>query len=220
MNNKNQIPKWLETLGIPALLIALASPILIYMAHFGFEISSDHTRWSEMGSAFSGIYTPVIALATLVVLAMQYNLQRRLSQKEEIQALIAERRTDFAGHLARIERLIDKHGGPQEALRATGISVFYGTSPEILQTEDHRQHAQALHIAAPQVLDAWTGIYMCFAGLPGSENEYLRQLYAKLFYSTIASISFPVASALDSYHFSARDTPTKFSYVFNEELNL
>ena len=81
---------WTWTITILA-VAALITPIWIYTAHFSFEISSDHKRWGEMGSAMGGIYTPIIAFATLLVLALQLMLQRNVLERERIKDLIAER---------------------------------------------------------------------------------------------------------------------------------
>jgi hypothetical protein len=50
-----------------AVLAVLVSPLIVYMAVFGVSISHDHTRWGEMGSAMSGIYSPILALLALLM---------------------------------------------------------------------------------------------------------------------------------------------------------
>jgi hypothetical protein len=52
-------------------LIVIFSPILAYAYTFGFGIWASHDEWSKMGSALGGIYSPIIAVATLCFLYRQ-----------------------------------------------------------------------------------------------------------------------------------------------------
>jgi hypothetical protein len=75
--------------GIIAVVV-LAWPIGAYVVKFGTSVSGEHTRWAEFWSAMSGIYAPILALATLALLAMQYSLQRRVHKHEKDQAFIQQ----------------------------------------------------------------------------------------------------------------------------------
>jgi|TARA_R110001599_G_scaffold345720_1_gene570374 hypothetical protein len=55
-------------------------PVFLYISQFGNQLSSDHEKWAEMGSFFSGIYAPVLSLLTLTVLVIQ-----RISQQSNDQ---------------------------------------------------------------------------------------------------------------------------------------
>jgi len=70
------------------ILVLLALPVVMYVSTFGPHLSHDHTRWGEMGSAFAGIYTPIMAGLTLVVLGFQVHLQRQLNDQTETHANI------------------------------------------------------------------------------------------------------------------------------------
>tara|TARA_R100001230_G_scaffold25535_1_gene20883 strand:- start:7121 stop:7771 length:651 start_codon:yes stop_codon:yes gene_type:complete len=215
MNLKSPWP-WIIGILIIAVLIA---PVWIYIGHFSFEISSDHKRWGEMGSAMGGIYTPIIAFATLLVLAMQLILQRNMLERERIKDLIAERTSDFYQNINKIERILGANETLAKTMQSTGLSNYFGRSKALLKSPEYKEAAKAQYISTPALLDAWTGMYMSFIGLEDSEELLLQQLHKKLTYSAIAALSFPVASALDSYHFAARSTPSNFVYIFNEELN-
>jgi hypothetical protein len=55
-------------------------PVFLYISQFGNQLSSDHEKWAEMGSFFSGIYAPALSLLTLTVLVIQ-----RISQQSNDQ---------------------------------------------------------------------------------------------------------------------------------------
>ncbi|MGF1767442.1 hypothetical protein L4D06_08650 [Enterovibrio makurazakiensis] len=51
---------------------AIILPIYFYQDAFGWGVWKSHKQWAEMGSALGGIYSPILALLTLVVLMLQY----------------------------------------------------------------------------------------------------------------------------------------------------
>ena len=57
------------------LLLIFLTPVLVYVATFGASLSRSHSIWSEFGSVMSGIYAPIIAMTTLLVLLAQLGLQ-------------------------------------------------------------------------------------------------------------------------------------------------
>tara|TARA_R110002033_G_scaffold68565_1_gene119770 strand:+ start:250 stop:786 length:537 start_codon:yes stop_codon:yes gene_type:complete len=160
---------WTWTITILA-VAALITPIWIYTAHFSFEISSDHKRWGEMGSAMGGIYTPIIAFATLLVLALQLMLQRNVLERERIKDLIAERSSDFYQHINKIERLLGANETLAEAMKSTGLSNYFGRAKSVLESSEYKEAARAQYISNPALLDAWTGMYMSFIGLEDSDE--------------------------------------------------
>lgn len=54
-------------------------PIILYPIVFGFHLTSDHGRWAEFGTFFSGVYTPILSLTTLLVLYSQNRTQREMN---------------------------------------------------------------------------------------------------------------------------------------------
>jgi hypothetical protein len=82
--------KTLQHLLLGTIVLMLIAPVAIYIYHFSFNITSDHTRWAEMGSAIGGIYAPLLGLLTLAILWKQHQALRAqhqtLKAQHELQA--------------------------------------------------------------------------------------------------------------------------------------
>ncbi|MEI8647002.1 hypothetical protein P4S73_02255 [Paraglaciecola sp. Hal342] len=72
--------KPLVKLGVCVGICFMLIPVFLYISQFGNQLSSDHEKWAEMGSFFSGIYAPALSLLTLTVLVIQ-----RISQQSNDQ---------------------------------------------------------------------------------------------------------------------------------------
>ncbi|MCE7553618.1 hypothetical protein [Aliivibrio fischeri] len=57
-------------------------PIGLYTLTFGVGLWSEHSKWAEMGSALAGVYSPILALATIIILYMQFSLQQTMHKKQ------------------------------------------------------------------------------------------------------------------------------------------
>ncbi|MGR5065708.1 hypothetical protein [Photobacterium sp. DNB22_13_2] len=61
------------------LCIVIISPIALYTMAFGIGIWSEHSKWSEFGSFFGGVFSPIIASLALVILYLQNRNQNDLA---------------------------------------------------------------------------------------------------------------------------------------------
>ena len=77
------------------LLIVLILPIALYIYQFGGELSPNHQRWAEFGSAISGIYSPIIALLALLILVGQFRSQREMNKHQYDQTYIESTRNEL-----------------------------------------------------------------------------------------------------------------------------
>ncbi|WP_042482157.1 hypothetical protein [Vibrio diazotrophicus] len=62
--------------------LLLISPILVYLYQFGFGIWDSHDDWAKMGSAFGGIYAPILTALTIYLLYKQLTLQREMHDSQ------------------------------------------------------------------------------------------------------------------------------------------
>lgn len=74
--------------------VALLSPLVIYATQFGIGVWTDHSEWALMGTAIGGIYSPILAIATLALLYKQYQLQRSISKSQNMIMMCSDARDD------------------------------------------------------------------------------------------------------------------------------
>ncbi|MFM2623043.1 hypothetical protein [Vibrio owensii] len=72
------------------LIVTYLIPILLYAYTFGVGVWKEHQSWSEMGSALGGIYSPLVAFTTLLLLYRQQSFHEDSHKKSE--------ETDFKRH--------------------------------------------------------------------------------------------------------------------------
>ena len=56
------------------LVCAFAAPIMAYLLIFGTHVSGEHQRWSEFGTYLAGVYSPIVAVITLVTVGVIWML--------------------------------------------------------------------------------------------------------------------------------------------------
>ena len=134
------------------LAIVISAPIAVYIATFGFHITSDHARWGEMGSAMSGIYTPILSILTLAVLIIQVRLLNQSTIHESDQSYIQETRSDVEFYLAQIDIELEKivQGGKRN-VRMYLSEGFAFSDIESLKSTKLVNVAQALNREFPRL---------------------------------------------------------------------
>lgn len=65
------------------IFFVLSLPIILYSYQFGIGLWPTHSQWAEMGSAIGGIYTPILSMLTLLVLVMQFQIQKQMHNHEQ-----------------------------------------------------------------------------------------------------------------------------------------
>ncbi|WP_339388153.1 hypothetical protein [Vibrio caribbeanicus] len=65
-------------------------PIVIYINTFGFGVWDNHTDWGIMGSAFGGIYSIFFSFCTIMVLILQFILQRNMDEHHDGESVCGE----------------------------------------------------------------------------------------------------------------------------------
>lgn len=217
--------------------LALLAPIVIYIWHFGWKISSDHEQWAEMGSAMAGIYGPIIAAATLFMIYRQtkimkdaVNLQSRTTEILADQELRHRVRDDLQSrwarltqHLQKIAKRVDHLILNTEKLEALNLIGYWLITEEGLRKNTTFQRASQDYKNDPALLDSWAGITSAMVGLTEASfndagmDDLHRNEFEQMRLYVAASISTPVACALDNMRFALRRSPP---FYFNENLNV
>lgn len=233
--------EWLKTnwkayAGIFGFTILIGLPIHVYIHYFGDQISSNHGRWAEMGSAMSGIYGPVLALLTFGVLVFQLRLQHAATRLQIMttehmfaQAFSQDARADIEFFLGELERLLDREiiirESPQSVTtpRKLLLDNFENPTPgqlkgvEQVPGLDTNLHDLALWLNAksPQLQATWSGIYTIYHGLEGSRLKQLGALLVTSKQKTIAKIDMPMCNAMDHFLYCYTRDGMGFRYQYS-----
>lgn len=128
---------------LTAILIA---PIAVYVSKFGFTISSDHGRWSEMGSAMSGIYGSILAWLAFGVLILQARMQNESNKHMSDQSYVQNAREDVDFYLGRLEEILDKPNFNGQTPRHVLNTEFAFADIEQLSGNNLKQLANSLNL--------------------------------------------------------------------------
>jgi hypothetical protein len=190
----------LSARAIAFAVAVLAAPTCVYIWKFGFQLSADHTRWGEFGSAMSGIYTPVLALATLAVLLMQVSLQKQVHDHDVDQAFIQQARADVEFYVQRLAEVLTirlSYGNQaEEILRAH----FQPPAIADLDSQQLRDLSTEVDEASPRIYALWSAIQAILAGLSATDQAPFRMVYTATLQKLIAMLGFESCVALEHFH--------------------
>lgn len=196
----------------------LALPVAVYIRTFGFTISNSHQRWAEMGSALSGIYGPILAVLTLLVLNYQIQLQKQTNKHMFHQAHLQDSRADVEFYLMQIVSALDKQLPGEGTVRAVLHSRFERATIEQLKEEQLKRSAYAFYADVPHLGAMWGAIYTIFAGLSASDESDYQNQYSSAKTKAVAMLSFGTCVALDNYAFALSTENPPYRFQFSREL--
>lgn len=198
------------------LLLVLLSPIILYAWVFGAKVSSDHTRWSEFGSAIGGIYSPMIAVLTLLVLLRQVSLQQQLTKYEFDQGYLQQARQDLEFYCSQLAVVLNGDALPGKSLRTLLQEKFRFLSASELNKEEIKAYAESIHQAAPEAFDLWTAIYPILRGLNAGRGSLYVHAFESSRQKLIALLSFRTCVTLENYCRAIYPRDAEFEFFFNE----
>ncbi|HHQ4805208.1 hypothetical protein [Aeromonas veronii] len=199
---------------IVVVFVLLFSPVALYVNTFGGDLSQDHSRWAEFGSAIGGIYAPILGFITLVVLICQLSLQKQMNDQYYLQ----QAREDIEFYASQLSNILDESLVGNVPLRAVLHEKFMFCSPEHLCSMDMKNIAIDIHRVMPQALDIWAAIYPVLIGLSAVDDSLFKMTLASSNQKLVALLSFEICVALDNLHFCRTDGKTGFTYIFNQKL--
>ena len=193
-------------------ILLLASPAILYRLHFGGHLSAKHIRWSEFGAYIGGIYTPVIAILTLLtLLIISLQLSTQINH-----AFLANAKSDLHYYLEQIHSITRNNERVANAqLSHVLISMFGSKSHAELKNGVYINNVRRIGMTDDRVTALWGAIYTIFQGTGSKpEDEY------SLFHSTskqkcIAMLGYELCDALDNFHYVACNYPKDFKYEFH-----
>ncbi|MGN4948384.1 hypothetical protein ACTG21_07180 [Aeromonas sp. 94A] len=199
---------------IIVVLVLLFSPIAFYVNTFGGELSQDHSRWAEFGSAIGGVYAPILGFITLIVLIRQLSLQKQMNDQYYLQ----QAREDIEFYASQLSNILDESLVSNVPLRAVLHEKFMFCSPENLCSMDMKNISIDINKVMPQALDIWAAIYPVLIGLSAVDDSSFKVILASSKQKLVALLSVEICVALDNLHFCRTDGKSGFTYVFNQKL--
>ena len=214
----------LAYLALSLLGTCLIGPLVFYVCTFGTHISSSHQQWAEFGSFMSGIYSPILTLATIIVLGFQVALQSRqtalqqqINDHELDQAYLIRAQSDIEFYATRMEVVLESTAFHDVTLRSHLHKHFQPTSIKDLDSIELRQLAANMHYSIPATLDLWAAVYPILMGLDAGKKKIMFNLaYDSSAQKLIALLGMESCVALDNFHrvqFEGR--LDKIKYVFS-----
>jgi hypothetical protein len=196
-------------------LAAYGAPLVIYLATFGYVLSSDHQRWAEFGSAMSGIYAPIVAVTTLGVLLAQVGLQKQINDHSYNQAHFAQARSDIEFYAIQLAEKLDQIASPGKTFRSVLHTNFQPKTTAELDSDSLRTLAADIDSAMPGVMGMWFGVYPILTGLATSEEATFRMTLNSSLQKLIALLSFETCVALDNFHRARTEGRFTVEYRFS-----
>ncbi|KHT56355.1 hypothetical protein RJ43_05490 [Alteromonas macleodii] len=191
-----------RNLQISLLIVLFLLPIILYTYKFGFGLWEEHHSWAELGTYFSGIYSPLVALLAFLILAQQSKSQYQMDKYHCDQAYIQEARKDLDFYLNKIEH--DLNTVTESG--ATALDELILLSQEI--NEDNarssriRSKVTTLRSNCRLAFDLWTAIGPILAGLSANKEPHYTHALQSSKHRIVAILSNSACIALDKCFFS------------------
>jgi hypothetical protein len=197
-----------EKLVGAALLIVLAlivAPIAVYIYTFGFTINDRENAWAAMGSAMSGIYGPMLAVLTLILLTMQLLFQRestRLQQETtkhmHDQTHIQAANEQIAYYLGRLDKACQEKEQDGRTVAQRLIDQF--AFPPTADIRGPAQIAAAKQFDAqnPQLFATWNAYQCVLSGLSAVDGAPYDVSLTTSQQKAIVTMSYALCVALDN----------------------
>jgi hypothetical protein len=196
-------------------LLALLVPVAVYIAVFGMQVSRDHQRWAEFGSFLSGVYGPLVALATLAVLAMQVRLQRQMNEHEVDRAHIEQSRADIEFYLLRLTDSLQVKLLTGNTVREVLHHQFQPSAIAELDSQHLQALAKQVDLQVPHVLALLHGIFPVLAGMANRGDHVYRVNLNSALQKMIAMLGFEICVALENFHHCRTEGRVPVPYHFS-----
>jgi len=199
--------------------LVLGMPIHVYMHYFGDTISADHERWSQMGSAMSGIYGPILSILTFVVLVFQFGLQRMTLRREYQQSYLQRSRDDINFYLTQLTNILSKTTSAGLTVGQLLKSKFACTSQVELYGVEIKELAQSIDLEFPELQATLAAIYSIYRGLASKESEQHTLEFISAQQKSMAMFSYATCVCLEHFLFISSGRRLPYPYQFSPILN-
>jgi len=168
-----------------------------------------------MGSAMSGIYSPLIAILALLVVMRQLQAQYRINEHQIDQAHIEQCREDVQYYLEQLDRSLQVRDPNGSTVRQILHQHFQPKIAVELAKSELLALAQALNQQYPQPFSLWSAIYPIVAGLQAPGRFPYDHHAVGTIQKIVAMTTFETCVALDNFHFCLTENRTRIKYEFS-----
>ncbi|CAA0121071.1 Uncharacterised protein [BD1-7 clade bacterium] len=193
--------------------VLFVSPIVIYASQFGLGVWRDHSKWAEMGSALSGIYSPLIALLAFFILIKQVRSQADMNKYQYDQSFVSEARKDIDFYVGRIDAHIDDVVSNERSAREV-LKYFSALNESELRTEQCREYADRFISDNRKVYNLWVAIYPILEGLHVNKEFPYEHAYSSALIKISSVLSFQTCIGLEKVYYSSNSKVEKHYLIF------
>lgn len=197
------------------ILAVLLFPLLFYVWVFGTELSHDHQRWAEMGSALSGIYTPILTLLTLAVLFAQVRLQSRMNRHTFDQSFVQQARDQITFSLEQLASELSKVDEAGSEIKVQLINTFAYANQVALVEPSVVSLAKSLDRKHHRLLALWSEFYSAIAGIRIHDFDPYNTTYISMKQRAISMLSYQGCAALDNLVWCVSEGRLNYEYEFS-----
>lgn len=194
--------RYIKILANLVLIVILIAPILIYIYQFGIGVWSEHSSWAEMGSAFGGIYSPIIAFLAFSVLMYQVKSQRSLDEHHYDQTYIQDNKKDFDFYLSELDRQLDVPINDSLTVRDVLHSATDNYDKQGLLDGDVQERLMLISNQHPKLISIWGAMNPLLVGLSVHDRFPYKHNFKGCLLKASSILSLRTCTALDKMQYS------------------
>ena len=207
-----------QIISIVLAVCILLLPLSLYIYQFGLSLSTEHSRWSEFGSILSGIYSPLIALVALFILATQLLIQRSMSKHQHDQAFINCAREDINFYINKLENYLDKDCKDGASIKEYIDAHFRFLDAAALASKDVIDHILAFNKEHQYIFDIWLALYPILKGLESSKSYPYEHNFHAAKLRISSCLSFGTCVAIDNIYYVISRDCNNGKYYYTEAI--
>lgn len=193
-------------------------PLLLYVYQFGLSLSTNQSHWSEFGSFLSGIYSPLIALAALFILAIQLRIQRAMSKHHHDQAFISCSREDINFYINKLEKKLEKDYEDGISIKDYIDTHFRFLDASNLTRQDTIKQIQLFHKEHQYIVNIWLAIYPILKGLEADKSYPYKHNFEAAKIRVATCFSFGTCVAIDNLYYVITNDINNGKYYYTEAI--
>ena len=183
------------------LVVLVVAPFVMYAHNFGFGFWSEHADWAQMGDFFGGVYSPILALVTLIVLYAQQKSQKSMEEHQYDSWFLNSTKEDS---MLLIDLIIERTSAPRNGTGGITVEAHLDQMLKLyeIREDDTEREEIFKNLIKPfcdnerRLLFAWISLHNLLDPLYDVDRAFYRQtaeliktrLYSRLSFLTVRNI--------------------------------